>query len=317
LSQQVILHASCFAIAEHEIKQCHSVICDPPYSPHVHANITSAGTMGDASHGWHRQELEFDALTPELLAFIARATVLVSGWSCIFSDIESSHLWRQAIDTAGSEYIRSVPVLEVTRDGAFAEHEPFETDDGDFGYSFALPWRRWSQPQKTGDRPTTGAELVTHAWGRAGTRKGWNGPGNLTAYDRKGLRGADKHRTEKPIGLMLDLVSWYSNPGERVIDFCAGAGTTGLACKLLDRDFWGTEAIERWAGHGMARLVNPLSDRDRKLVKEWLLSTRAEARDMLNRRRTKDKNGKYTDEGTRARAERRLADCDTVERMAA
>lgn len=312
MSHQMILHASCFAIPEHEIKQCHAVICDPPYAPHVHANITSAGTMGDASRGWHRQELEFEALTPELLAFIARATAIVPGWSIVFSDIESSHLWRGAIELAGAEYIRSVPLLEVTRDAAFAE-----LDDNGEPTVFALPWRRWSQPQKTGDRPTTGAELVTHAWGRAGTRKGWNGPGNLTAYDRKGLRGADKHRTEKPIGLMLDLVSWYTNPGERVVDFCAGAGTTGLACKLLDRDFWGTEAIERWAGHGMARLVNPLSQRDRALVKEWLDTTRLEARDMLARKRTTDKNGKYTDEGTRARATRRLADCDTVERMAA
>ena len=37
------------------------------------------------------------------------------------------------------------------------------------------------------------------------------------------------------------LVRTYSNVGETVLDFTMGSGTTGLACKMLNRDFIGIE----------------------------------------------------------------------------
>lgn len=297
----------------------HAQITDPPYSPHVHANITSAGTTGDGSRGWHRRQLAFKHLTPELRAFIANVAARVSGWSIVFSDFEGGHAWRVALGEAGAEYInRSTPLIE-TRSPAWSAVD--EEDDDSNGHTFDRPWVRWSQPQKSGDRPTQGAELVLHAWGSAGGRKAWNGPGDLIAYEVAGLRQAKanpKHDCEKPLDLMLEMVSWYSNPGETVFDPCAGAGTTGLACRLLDREFWGCELDPEWAPRAAARLANVLSARDRERVSRYLEKTRSEARALLALPRTKHpKTGAYTDEKTRARAQRRLADADTVERIAA
>jgi hypothetical protein len=121
-----------------------------------------------------------------------------------------------------------------------------------------------------------------------------------------------KHDTEKPLDLMLDMVSWFSNPGETVFDPCAGAGTTGLACRLLGRSFWGCELIEKWASVATARLTGSLSERDLERVSRWLTSTREEARGVLALK----PHPKGADKKTRARAERRLADADTVERAA-
>ena len=52
------------------------------------------------------------------------------------------------------------------------------------------------------------------------------------------------HPTQKPLALMEYLVKTYSNEGETVLDFSMGSGTTGVACKKLDRDFIGIELDE-------------------------------------------------------------------------
>jgi site-specific DNA-methyltransferase (adenine-specific) len=43
--------------------------------------------------------------------------------------------------------------------------------------------------------------------------------------------------TQKPLGIIRRIISASSNPGELVMDFFAGSGTTGAACLELNRDF--------------------------------------------------------------------------------
>lgn len=54
------------------------------------------------------------------------------------------------------------------------------------------------------------------------------------------------HATQKPLELMEYLVRTYSNEGDIVLDFTMGSGTTGLACKNLNRDFIGIELDEKY-----------------------------------------------------------------------
>lgn len=49
------------------------------------------------------------------------------------------------------------------------------------------------------------------------------------------------HPTQKPVGLMEYLVKTYTNEGETVLDFTMGSGSTGEACKRLNRNFIGIE----------------------------------------------------------------------------
>lgn len=49
------------------------------------------------------------------------------------------------------------------------------------------------------------------------------------------------HPTQKPVALMEYLIKTYTNEGETVLDFTMGSGTTGVACKNLDRSFIGIE----------------------------------------------------------------------------
>jgi site-specific DNA-methyltransferase (adenine-specific) len=49
------------------------------------------------------------------------------------------------------------------------------------------------------------------------------------------------HPTQKNLGLMKELVKIHSNQGDTVIDPFMGSGTTGVACKNLNRHFIGIE----------------------------------------------------------------------------
>jgi site-specific DNA-methyltransferase (adenine-specific) len=45
------------------------------------------------------------------------------------------------------------------------------------------------------------------------------------------------HPTQKPVALFEYLIKTYTNEGDLVLDNCAGGGTTGVACKNLNRNY--------------------------------------------------------------------------------
>ena len=53
--------------------------------------------------------------------------------------------------------------------------------------------------------------------------------------------GKTNHPTQKPVALMEYLVKTYTNESDTVLDNCMGSGTTGVACKNLNRNFIGIE----------------------------------------------------------------------------
>ena len=57
----------------------------------------------------------------------------------------------------------------------------------------------------------------------------------------RGTRKGTFHPTQKPVALMEYLIKTYTNEGETVLDFTMGSGTTGVACKNLNRNFIGIE----------------------------------------------------------------------------
>ena len=54
------------------------------------------------------------------------------------------------------------------------------------------------------------------------------------------------HPTQKPVALMEYLIKTYTNEGMVVLDNCMGSGTTGVACKKLNRRFIGIELDEKY-----------------------------------------------------------------------
>ncbi len=54
------------------------------------------------------------------------------------------------------------------------------------------------------------------------------------------------HQTQKPVPLLEYLISTYTNKNETVLDFTMGSGSTGVACKNLNRKFIGIELDENY-----------------------------------------------------------------------
>ena len=71
-------------------------------------------------------------------------------------------------------------------------------------------------------------------------------PSTILEFNVVPNRKGKLHPTEKPVELLKWLVKTYSNVGDTVLDFCMGAGSTGIACQNLDRDFIGIELDENY-----------------------------------------------------------------------
>ena len=54
------------------------------------------------------------------------------------------------------------------------------------------------------------------------------------------------HPTQKPIQLMERIITIFTNKNDIILDFCMGSGTTGVACKNLNRSFIGIEKEKGW-----------------------------------------------------------------------
>ena len=73
------------------------------------------------------------------------------------------------------------------------------------------------------------------------------------------------HPTQKPVALMEYLIKTYTNEGETVLDFTMGSGTTGVACKNLNRNFIGIELDETYYNIAKQRIENtptPITNED-------------------------------------------------------
>ena len=62
------------------------------------------------------------------------------------------------------------------------------------------------------------------------------------------------HPTQKPVQLMKRCVELWTNEGDLVLDFAMGSGTTGLACKELNRRFVGIDREKEYVKIAKERL---------------------------------------------------------------
>lgn len=72
------------------------------------------------------------------------------------------------------------------------------------------------------------------------------------------VKGQRNHPTEKPIELMKILIENSSNIGDVVLDPFMGSGSTGVACKDLQRDFIGIEIDKTYFDVAERRLADNL-----------------------------------------------------------
>lgn len=69
------------------------------------------------------------------------------------------------------------------------------------------------------------------------------------------------HITPKPLKLMELLIKTHSNENDLILDPFMGSGTTGVACKNLNRDFIGIELDEKYFEIAKNRIENTKIDK--------------------------------------------------------
>jgi site-specific DNA-methyltransferase (adenine-specific) len=194
-------------------KSVDHILCDPPYSEHVHRRVGNEGR----SDGWaERDALTFAHLTKDMAYEYGREFDRIARrWVIAFGDEFTMGYWL----ACGVPWVRA-------------------------GY-----WVKTNgMPQMSGDRPSQGVETISimHATRKRGSgRMRWNGGGKAAVWVHGVARGEEKLcATPKPEGLMIDLVADFTNPGDTILDpFCA-SGTTGVAALRLGRSFVGIERVE-------------------------------------------------------------------------
>lgn len=76
----------------------------------------------------------------------------------------------------------------------------------------------------------------------------------LPFNDLPGNHSERVHPTQKPVELLEYLIKTYTIEGETVLDFTMGSGSTGEACKNLNRNFIGIEKDENYFNIAKKRL---------------------------------------------------------------
>ena len=91
-----------------------------------------------------------------------------------------------------------------------------------------------------GELPTTDSYAESVGIQKADKHKvHYNPPLPNSMLEIKSTRG--KHSTEKPVALMEWILKYYSKEGDVVLDPTMGSGSTGVACKNMNRNFIGME----------------------------------------------------------------------------
>ncbi len=215
------------------------VATDPPYEAHMHAAKREKKVFGSNrrirtdGHA-NPPPVDFasiDGIRGEAARLI---TGISKGWALIFCTPEGVAPWRDEIEANGAKYKRAC--IWVKPDSA---------------------------PQFNGQGPAMGAEMIVAAWCGSGHSK-WNGGGRRNVFthpcnpsDRTGL-----HPTEKPVALMTELVSLFSDYGQVVLDPFMGIGSTGVACARIGRVFVGIEIDGRYFDIACKRIEDAYTQAD-------------------------------------------------------
>lgn len=210
--------------------------------------------------GGHRYQttvlsrLAFDDRSDDYLAFLgerlveARRVLTDEGSLFVHLDPREAHYAKVLLDSIfGRESFQNEIVWSYDFGGRSkrrwpAKHDTilwYSRDPERFTFNYeAIDRIPYLAPRLVGEAKARRGKTPTDVW--------WNTIVPTAGKERTG------YPTQKPLAILSRIVSVHSNPGERVLDFFAGSGTTGEAaarlgrsCVLVDQN---PEAVRIMAG---------------------------------------------------------------------
>ena len=102
--------------------------------------------------------------------------------------------------------------------------------------------KEWRRPRTYGSGKGVNPTRKSHQIERTIEHEGY--PRQVLEYKNHNI--GNVHPTQKPVALMEYLIKTYTHEGELVLDFTMGSGSTGVACKNLNRQFIGIELDKKY-----------------------------------------------------------------------
>ena len=77
-------------------------------------------------------------------------------------------------------------------------------------------------------------------------------------WEKDGKEIPKIHPTQKPVAVLKKLISIYTDPGDVVIDPCAGSGATLRAAYELGRNSYGFEIVRKFYNQAQSKMLNKM-----------------------------------------------------------
>lgn len=195
-----------------------ALITDPPYSAKVHSGTDDGVTL--TADGSDRRVVAYKPWTEDDLdAFVRFWHTRITGWMCIFTSSDLVPSLQASMRSVGRYVFHPIPIVV-----------------------------RGMTVRMQGDGPSSWAYYMVPSrpvglkWR---TLRGY--------YDAPSERGAPIVGA-KPVSMVRDMVRDYSDPGDTIIDPCAGWGSTILAAGQTGRSAIGCEIDVRTHALALERI---------------------------------------------------------------
>jgi site-specific DNA-methyltransferase (adenine-specific) len=229
----VMIQGDCLDILP-KVKSVDHVITDPPYSNALHQDHGNH-KLNRRDGGPQRKPLDFDGIDPIRDQFISQVKRINLGWLLAFCSADDVGAWKASI----------------------LKH--------DLKYKLACIWvKPDATPQINGQQPAMAYESIITAWCGKGHSR-WNGGGrrgvfahNTNSTQRNGI----PHPTVKPLSLMRELITLFTQEDDLILDPFAGSGTTGMAAVKHRRRFLGIEQNPGYFDLACQRITKALDEPD-------------------------------------------------------
>lgn len=222
------------------------VITDPPYEKIMHDSKNKPKNRKlRRDGGAELKGLDFAPIDEIRREFTEIVSEICEGWLIAFCTSEGVRPWADVINSSSAKYKRAC--LWVKPD---------------------------STPQLNGQGPASGHEQFITAWCGSGFSK-WNGGGKRGVYTHlTNPKTRDRrHPTEKPISLMSELITDFTQPDETILDPFMGSGSTLVAGMKLGRQVVGIEKDEKWFDVAVDRVSKAYNQMD--LFNDVLAATKS------------------------------------------
>ena len=205
------------------------IVADPPYNISKKSNFHTMKDRTNQRTGTHFGEWDYTFEN----SWIAEVDRLLKkgGWIVAFNDFKNA-----------------TTIYETMKENGFE-------------YKDTLIWEKSNPMPRNRDRRFISNVEMIQTFVKKGVwtfnRQNEKYEGSVLRYPAESGGGFKRyHPTQKNLKMIEYLVKIFSNENETVLDFTMGSGTTGVACKNLNRKFIGIELDENYFNIAKDRIEN-------------------------------------------------------------